>query len=245
MNECIWKKILGAAGVAVFAALAVPAMFGGKQDLWGRFIYDYQTLISGIAAVIAAVLTIRQMQRSDRAALTHHLETIAIQTLPYARRVAALHLKVTPIFGNITESGIFSEVPPTLTQITSVEEIDALFSWLRRTDLALGKAISCLDDKAWEEAQEAIPALLWARRQTARSTAHKLRKWLPDTAKETVSIPPSDVLATTSALFMLGTPDCYEILKYDPEPWKGFSRDLVEINADLERLRGVYKNTHI
>ncbi|QND45226.1 hypothetical protein HB780_05580 (plasmid) [Rhizobium lusitanum] len=75
MSERIRKAILGAAGVIAFAAVASVAIIGKPQpptnwsdlgDRWANFVYNYQTLITGIIAVGAAYLTIRQMQESDR-----------------------------------------------------------------------------------------------------------------------------------------------------------------------------------
>ncbi len=66
------KRIILAASFAAIVGLLIPALFGGKQDIWGKFIYDYQGLIVGILAVFAAAITISQSVATDAAQERRH-----------------------------------------------------------------------------------------------------------------------------------------------------------------------------
>ncbi|MGO4196566.1 hypothetical protein AB4Z13_14480 [Rhizobium sp. YAF28] len=46
-------------------------------DYWRNFIYDFQTLIAGVAAIVAAYATVRQMQATDVAAQDRHDQLLA------------------------------------------------------------------------------------------------------------------------------------------------------------------------
>lgn len=59
----------------------------GGGDSWRNFIYDFQTLIGGGAAVIAAWYTVRQMQITDEKSDTRHRELISLQLRPDRLRV--------------------------------------------------------------------------------------------------------------------------------------------------------------
>jgi branched-subunit amino acid transport protein len=59
-------RVLGCAAVAIFTAIFLPAFLGDRQtDGWTRFVYDYQTLLTGTFAVAAAFITVAQMRASD------------------------------------------------------------------------------------------------------------------------------------------------------------------------------------
>jgi hypothetical protein len=69
---------------AIFACLAVtafmvmipPAMLGGREDTLGHFLYDYQTLITGFAAVGAAFVTVWKMTETEIAQGRRHQQSI-------------------------------------------------------------------------------------------------------------------------------------------------------------------------
>lgn len=71
----------------VFMATVPPALFGRapdaeKKDLgdrWSNFVFNYQTLVTGIAAVAAATLTIRQMDKVDAKQEDRHRELVRLQ----------------------------------------------------------------------------------------------------------------------------------------------------------------------
>jgi hypothetical protein len=71
------------------AAVLVPAVFGRQpsplmQDLgdpWRNFIFNYQTLITGLAAVGAAFMTIRAMQESDERQERRHAQIMRMSLL--------------------------------------------------------------------------------------------------------------------------------------------------------------------
>ncbi|MCT7662248.1 hypothetical protein [Shinella kummerowiae] len=59
------KRIIIGACWTVVAGLLLPAIFGGREDLWGRFIFEYQTLLAGILAVFAAAVAVSQSVATD------------------------------------------------------------------------------------------------------------------------------------------------------------------------------------
>ncbi|WP_166478452.1 hypothetical protein [Rhizobium leguminosarum] len=52
-----------------------PVAFGGQSGALATFIKEYQTLITGIVAVVAAYVTVRQMRATDVEAQRRHEET--------------------------------------------------------------------------------------------------------------------------------------------------------------------------
>ncbi|MGO7593764.1 hypothetical protein [Rhizobium leguminosarum] len=60
--------------VVAFMATLPPVAFGGPSGALATFINQYQTLITGIAAVGAAYLTVRQMRATDSEAQRRHEE---------------------------------------------------------------------------------------------------------------------------------------------------------------------------
>jgi len=60
-------------GVAIF----LPIVFHDRDnDAWVKWVYDYQTLIAGTAAVIAAAYTVLQMIKSDQLQETRHRQLL-------------------------------------------------------------------------------------------------------------------------------------------------------------------------
>ncbi|MEB3047365.1 hypothetical protein [Rhizobium mulingense] len=81
----------------VVAALVLPAAFGepraptGKGgDVVRNFLFDFQTLITGILAILAARWTVRQMRDSDRLQQARHERELHVTQMP--RKLAALRL---------------------------------------------------------------------------------------------------------------------------------------------------------
>lgn len=67
--------------LAVILALAVtfgPAIFGEAKDPWTQFVFGYQTLITGLFAVFAAFITLRQMRESEERQQVRHLEALLV-----------------------------------------------------------------------------------------------------------------------------------------------------------------------
>ncbi|CDN93450.1 hypothetical protein BN949_02604 [Agrobacterium tumefaciens] len=66
-------------------ARSVKDQVGG--DSWRNFIFDFQTLIGGGAAMIAAWYTVRQMRISDMKSYDRHRELVELQLRPDTLRV--------------------------------------------------------------------------------------------------------------------------------------------------------------
>lgn len=64
--------------LTAFMAIVPPAIIGGaKGNIW-KVIEQYQTLITGVAAVVAAYATVRQMEKTDARSEQRHRELIEL-----------------------------------------------------------------------------------------------------------------------------------------------------------------------
>ncbi|MGO8067959.1 hypothetical protein [Rhizobium leguminosarum] len=78
------NRIIGAFATALLAALLLPVLFGDPAtvegrtggDAWRNLIYDFQTLIAGFFAVLAAWWTVFTMNRTERADAERHAQQI-------------------------------------------------------------------------------------------------------------------------------------------------------------------------
>ncbi|MCF1446651.1 MULTISPECIES: hypothetical protein [Rhizobium/Agrobacterium group] len=101
--------------VVILSATIIPAIFGrypnaDKKDLgdiWSNFIYNYQTLITGFAAVAGAVYTIRQMRISDEKQEERHKGLMDLQIRPIKMDLARA---IVPVLQKIGETRNKSEV---------------------------------------------------------------------------------------------------------------------------------------
>ncbi len=128
-------------GLMVVLAVAIlfPVFFGEPRqvkdqvggDSWRNLIFDFQTLITGIAAVAAATLTILTMEETDRRADKRHQELIELQVRPDQLRIErALNPQLQEL------SHLLSE----LREIRSVKDLiagsgDPNFQWMSRVAL--------------------------------------------------------------------------------------------------------------
>ncbi len=72
--------------VAVLAAIWIPTVSGDiAKDPWLKWIYNYQTLITGFVAAGAAYLTVREMRNSTGQQLAMLQKQLAVQLLPDQR----------------------------------------------------------------------------------------------------------------------------------------------------------------
>lgn len=71
-------RVLFAGMLVVAAALLLPSIAGGVADPWGKFISDYQTLITGLSAVGAATWTISVMERTDARQGQRHAQLVEL-----------------------------------------------------------------------------------------------------------------------------------------------------------------------
>ncbi|MGV2111910.1 hypothetical protein ACQZ46_11590 [Agrobacterium salinitolerans] len=94
MSDFQKRRVLGLAGLVFGVAVILPVVFGLPRgisgqggDGWRNFIFDFQTLITGIAAVFAAGYTVRQMIRSDEKQDRRHKEAMAFAMRGETRRM--------------------------------------------------------------------------------------------------------------------------------------------------------------
>ncbi|RVN34515.1 hypothetical protein [Sinorhizobium meliloti] len=82
----LFERIKDAIIVGLLLIIAMvllpPAISGGRTDSVGKFVFDYQTLITGIMAVGAAGWTISQMRRSDERQEARHRELVILGQRP-------------------------------------------------------------------------------------------------------------------------------------------------------------------
>nr|WP_272212376.1 hypothetical protein [Marinicella sp. W31]MDC2878290.1 hypothetical protein [Marinicella sp. W31] len=77
-------------GICFVAGSGFHALFSREIGGLNRFVFDYQTLVSGTLAIFAAVLTVNQMRMSDRQAKERHRELADLQIRPYRLKVERL-----------------------------------------------------------------------------------------------------------------------------------------------------------
>lgn len=89
------KAFIGAIAATVLSALLLPIFFGepakidGRKggDSWRNWIFDFQTLITGLAAVGAATWTISVMEKTDRSQAIRHRELVELAQRGDIRRL--------------------------------------------------------------------------------------------------------------------------------------------------------------
>ncbi|APO76084.1 hypothetical protein AM571_CH03290 [Rhizobium etli 8C-3] len=80
------RRVYGALAIIVGLGLALPVLFGESPTVddrkggnpWRNAIYDFQTLITGFAAVGAAYATVRAMQKTDKKADKRHRDLMEL-----------------------------------------------------------------------------------------------------------------------------------------------------------------------
>ncbi|TBH55042.1 hypothetical protein [Rhizobium leguminosarum] len=100
------EKLTWAFVIVVAAGVLLPVIFGEPRtvqgstggDSWRNVIYDFQTLITGLAAVFAAAITIRTMEKTDRRSERRHRELVELQLRPDRLRLGrALHPQIAEL----------------------------------------------------------------------------------------------------------------------------------------------------
>ncbi|MGO7022868.1 hypothetical protein ACCS69_03395 [Rhizobium johnstonii] len=90
------EKIGWGIAIVVATAIVLPVAFGEPRnvegstggDSWRNLIYDFQTLITGIAAVLAAAITIRTMEKTDRESDRRHRQLMELTLRPDRLKVS-------------------------------------------------------------------------------------------------------------------------------------------------------------
>ncbi|MBB2715605.1 hypothetical protein EFR00_25040 [Rhizobium sophoriradicis] len=119
------EKLAWAFAIVIAAGLLFPVTLGEPRavqgssggDSWRNLIYDFQTLITGLAAVFAAAVTIRTMERTDRESERRHRELVMIQMRPERLKVSrALFPQIQDLRDIVSQFHDFdkvgSELPP-------------------------------------------------------------------------------------------------------------------------------------
>jgi hypothetical protein len=97
VSEIHKQRVFVVLVLAIAAAILLPVLFGLPRgvagqagDGWRNFIYDFQTLIGGGAAIVAAWLTVRQMRITDEKSEARHRELVSLQIRADRLRVERL-----------------------------------------------------------------------------------------------------------------------------------------------------------
>jgi len=100
-------------GVTVLVVFGKPRL---EKDVvpgnpWRDAIYDFQTLLTGFAAVAAAAATIIAMEKTDRASERRHRELVEIQLQPDLRRLErALNPQIGDLRGHLLKLSDFRNI---------------------------------------------------------------------------------------------------------------------------------------
>lgn len=141
------KAFGGACAVAIAAAVLVPAIFGqrpdakGGGDPWRTWIYDFQTLITGVAAVTAATLTIRTMERTDYRQEKRHRELVELTLradrlridrviFPQMQELAAAANQVAEAAASFAEISISGPKTDLETRLAVVDSVLSRIQWI-------------------------------------------------------------------------------------------------------------------
>jgi hypothetical protein len=81
------RRVVFLAVILIFGSgIILPALFGEPRgpdgrggDHWRNTIYDFQTLFTGLAAVVAAAYTVRTMEETERRSEKRHNELMSLQ----------------------------------------------------------------------------------------------------------------------------------------------------------------------
>jgi hypothetical protein len=108
----------GAVMTALGFFLSASLHQDGTQRSW---FYDYQAFVAGLLAIVAALLTVRQMRRTDRRTDLRHREQLVVSTLPDRLAIIRMRELLLPRLHGSVElirnyiSGLPSQSPDDLT----------------------------------------------------------------------------------------------------------------------------------
>lgn len=103
MNETQkgWLQFLSGIAFIIVVLFSLFWVTKGEASSASKFIYDYQTLITGIAAVFAAGYTVRQMRITDEMSEKRHRELVSLQLRADRLRVERL---LFPALGDLEDA---------------------------------------------------------------------------------------------------------------------------------------------
>ena len=103
MNETQkgWVQFFSAIAFIIVVLFSLFWVTKGEASSANKFIYDYQTLITGIAAVFAAGYTVRQMRITDEMSEKRHRELVSLQLRADRLRVER---SLFPALGDLEDS---------------------------------------------------------------------------------------------------------------------------------------------
>lgn len=115
------SRLITLAVVVGVTATFLPALFGdppnadgGGGDTWRRFIYDFQTLITGYAAIAAAFWTVAQMRTSDALQERRHQQLLELTIRPERKTALRTRSWLVPKFSHFR--GRYAEAAHLMTK---------------------------------------------------------------------------------------------------------------------------------
>ncbi len=144
MSKIHKQKLLIGVAIPLALAILLPTIFGEPRiiadqtggDSWRNFIYDFQTLITGVLAIAAAYFTINSSQRIDKEADRRHVELVGLTLRADRLRVERLlHPALNTLLSHYWE--IESVKLPLLKQMITEREPKAVRVVLEEMDVAI------------------------------------------------------------------------------------------------------------
>ncbi|MNE27038.1 hypothetical protein D3C80_1204300 [compost metagenome] len=150
----------------------------GEATSVNKFIYDYQTLITGIAAVYAAGYTVRQMIKSDEKQDKRHVEGMAFAMRGEIRRMdRGLHPQLEDIESVALRLNSLNFDPETY-----LDRLDPYYTWFNDIALPLQPIVTdvleILQRQAIRDAAEFFDGDLLIAFEQAHENAEKVHKFI-------------------------------------------------------------------
>lgn len=171
-------RMLGVLMVAVVAALLLPAIFGGRGDAWGGWVYDYQALIGGLLALGAAGVTVTEMRRSEAANWDRYRQDREERREPKKNKIERFcRLCRRRDFGYIPDIfGVMTEDPfPKFGDDVAVR--DFMRPWIGGVSYYLDDLEDTLKHNDWLEAERLFSADLKVEADSLQSLISKMVEW--------------------------------------------------------------------
>jgi hypothetical protein len=138
------------------------------QSCIRNYIFDFQTLIAGIAAILAAWFTIKQMRETDRLAERRHNDQMDIHKLPTKLKVERTIMPALRLFEALA-SGLESTYHRLCSEKTPLKE--KLLDYQREVIMVLHTTQALnnqLDAKGWNDITDLFDAKIFGQFEQAR-----------------------------------------------------------------------------
>ncbi|TAT74815.1 hypothetical protein ELH50_30300 (plasmid) [Rhizobium ruizarguesonis] len=175
MSQNARNAIVVAVAVTAFMAVLPPALIGGAKGNAWKFVADYQTLITGVAAVLAAYATIRQMERTDARSEQRHRELIELSLRADKLKIARLYDPQSRDLADYIEQ--LSDIREFIINLHGSSEMD--YAALESVEKPIFNAIYGLEEilerPVWNEASPLFDGPMTSQLAELRANIHQMR----------------------------------------------------------------------